>query len=374
MEPFRIEVPDAELADLRDRLARVRWAPEPPGNDYGVSGADVRKLVEHWRDGFSWRDVEARLNAHPQFTTVIDGATVHFLHVRSPEPDALPLILTHGWPGSVTEYLDVIGPLTDPRAHGLDPAIAFHLVIPSLPGFGWSTPAPEAGWGPRRVAAAWAVLMARLGYRRYGAAGNDWGSVISPEVGRTAPDSVVGVHVTQIFSGPEGNVPFYPPTVEPASVALLPPDEQALVAGLRHFQRTMASYHHVHAEQPQTLAYALTDSPVGLLAWNSQVMGGLDPDALLAHVAIHWVTHTAGTAPRIYLEDHREPVPTAPTTVPLGLAQFPNDAQAIPTYARRDHANIVSWHVYDRGGHYASQQAPDLYVDDIRQFYARLSS
>jgi hypothetical protein len=134
----------------------------------------------------------------------------------------------------------------------------------------------------------------------------------------------------------------------------------------------MASYHHVHAEQPQTLAYALTDSPVGLLAWNSQVMGGLDPDALLTHVAIHWLTHTAGTAPRIYLEDHRESVPTAPTTVPLGLAQFPNDAQAIPTYARRDHANIVSWHVYDRGGHYASQQAPDLYVDDIRQFYAQL--
>ena len=372
METFRIEVPDAELADLRDRLARVRWAPEPPGGDYGVSGSAVRKLVEHWRDGFDWRAVEARLNAYPQFTTDIDGATVHFLHVRSPEPDALPLILTHGWPGSVAEYLDVIGPLTDPRAHGLDPAIAFHLVIPSLPGFGWSGPAVDSGWSPRRIAAAWTVLMARLGYRRYGAAGNDWGSVISPEVGRSAPDSVVGVHVTQIFSSPEGNVPFHPPTVEPASVALLPPDEQALVAGLRHFQRTMASYHHVHAEQPQTLAYALTDSPVGLLAWNMQVMGGLDPDALLTHVAIHWLTRTAGTAPRIYLEDHRDPVPTAPTTVPLGLAQFPYDAQAIPTYARRDHSNIVSWHVYDRGGHYAAQQAPDLYSNDVREFFAQL--
>ncbi|GAA3437321.1 epoxide hydrolase family protein [Kutzneria kofuensis] len=372
METFRIEVPDAELADLRDRLARIRWAPEPPADDYGVSGPTVRKLVEHWRDGYDWRAVEARLNAYPQFTTTIDGANVHFLHVRSPEPDALPLILTHGWPGSVTEYLDVIGPLTDPRAYGFDPAVAFHLVIPSLPGFGWSGPVTEPGWGPRRIAAAWTVLMERLGYSRYGAAGNDWGAVISPEVGRTAPDSVIGVHVTQIFSGPEGDVPFHPPTVEPASVATLPPDERALVAGLRHFQRTMASYHHVHAEQPQTLAYALADSPVGLLAWNSQVMGGLDADALLTHVSIHWLTNTAGSAPRIYLEDHRNPVPSEPTTVPLGLAQFPNDAPAIPTYAHRDHANIVSWNVHDRGGHYGSQQAPDLYVDDVRQFFAQL--
>ncbi|MFI9380153.1 epoxide hydrolase family protein [Kutzneria sp. NPDC052558] len=372
METFRIEVPDAELADLRDRLARIRWAPEPPADGYGVSGSSIRKLVEHWRDGYDWRAVEARLNAHPQFTTTIDGANVHFLHVRSPEPDALPLILTHGWPGSVAEYLDVIGPLTDPRAHGLDPALAFHLVIPSLPGFGWSGPVTEPGWGPCRIAAAWAVLMRGLGYRRYGAAGNDWGSVISPEVGRVAASSVVGVHVTQIFSGPEGDVPFHPPTVEPASVAALPPDERALVEGLRHFQRTMASYHHVHAEQPQTLAYALSDSPVGLLAWNSQVMGGLDPDALLTHVSIHWLTGTAGTAPRIYLEDFRHPVPTTPTTVPLGLAQFPDDAQAIRTYARRDHANIVSWHLFDRGGHYGSQQAPDLYVADLQQFFAQL--
>ena len=372
METFRIEVPEAELVDLRDRLARVRWAPEPPADGYGVSGSTVRKLVEHWRDGYDWRAVEARLNAHPQFTTTIDGANVHFLHVRSPEPNALPLLLSHGWPGSVAEYLDVIGPLTDPRAHGLDPAVAFHLVIPSLPGFGWSGPVNEPGWGPHRIAAAWAVLMDQLGYSRYGVAGNDWGSVISPEVGRVAPDAVVGVHVTQILSGPEGDSRFQPPTVEPASVATLPPDERALVEGLRHFQRTMASYHHVHAEQPQTLAYALTDSPVGLLAWNSQVMGGLDPEALLTHVSIHWLTGTSGSAPRIYLEDYRNPVPTAPTTVPLGLAQFPYDAQAIRTYAHRDHANIVSWNVYDRGGHYAAQQAPDLYIGDIRGFFAQL--
>ena len=382
---FRIEIPQADLDELAQRLARIRWAdelpadpqapPNPliqPGWEYGVPLGWVRRLVDYWRKGYDWRAWEARLNAHPQFTTIIDGQPIHFLHVRSPEPNALPLVLTHGWPMSVAEYLDVIGPLTDPRAHGGDPADAFDLVIPSLPGFGFSGPTRQRGWNRYRIAAAWATLMDRLGYRRYGAAGNDWGSVISPEVGRVAPDSVVGVHVTQIFSGPEGDSPFYPPTVEPASVATLPPDERALVEGLRHFQRTMASYHHVHAEQPQTLAYALNDSPVGLLAWNSQVMGGLDPDALLTHVSIHWLTGTAGTAPRIYLEDHRDPVPTEPTTVPLGLAQFPNDAQAIRTYARRDHANIVSWNVYERGGHYGSQQAPDLYIDDIRQFFAQL--
>ena len=175
VRPFRISVADSELSDLRDRLDRVRWAPEPRGGDegYGVSRAFVQRLVAHWRERYDWRAWEARINSHPQFTTTIDGTNVHFLHVRSPEPGALPLVLTHGWPGSVAEYLDVIGLLSDPRGHGLDPAIAFDLVIPSLPGFGWSGPTPDTGWHPRRIAGAWAVLMRRLGYRRYGAAGHD---------------------------------------------------------------------------------------------------------------------------------------------------------------------------------------------------------
>ncbi|MFC7592413.1 epoxide hydrolase family protein [Nonomuraea antimicrobica] len=204
VRPYRIEIPEEDLAELRERLARTRWAPEPVGGDrgYGVPLARVRELAEHWRERYDWRGWEARLNAHPQFTTVVDGATVHFLHVRSPERDALPLVLSHGWPGSVAEYLDVIGPLSDPRGHGLDPSIAFHLVVPSLPGFGFSGPTPDTGWGPRRIARAWAELMRRLGYRRYGAAGNDWGSFISPELGRLAPESVVGVHVTQAWCPP----------------------------------------------------------------------------------------------------------------------------------------------------------------------------
>lgn len=194
IRPFRVAVPDRDLADLRDRLDRVRWAPEPSGSgeDYGVPGSFVQELVAHWREKYDWRAWESRINEHPQFITTIDGTSVHFLHVRSPEPGALPLVLSHGWPGSVAEYLDVIGPLSDPRGHGLDPAVAFDLVIPSLPGFGWSGPTPDTGWGPRRIAGAWAVLMRRLGYRRYGAAGNDWGSFISPELGRIAPQEVAG--------------------------------------------------------------------------------------------------------------------------------------------------------------------------------------
>jgi pimeloyl-ACP methyl ester carboxylesterase len=371
IRPFRIEVPDSELADLRDRLTRTRWAAQPYGGDdgYGVPLARVRELAEHWRDRYDWHVWESRLNAYPQFTTTVDGANVHFLHVRSPEPGALPLILSHGWPGSVAEFLDVLGPLSDPRGHGLDPEIAFDLVVPSLPGFGWSGPTPDTGWGPRRIARAWATLMRRLGYERYGAAGNDWGSHISPEVGRVAPDSVVGVHVTQLFSPPDGESMNFPPSADPPGLS---PDDQAALQGWRFFQHHMSSYHHVQSQQPQTLAHALADSPVGLLGWNSQVMDGLEPDVLLTHVSIHWLTGTAGSAARIYAESDRQEPPAGPTTVPLGLAQFRDDLPAIRAYAERDHARIVSWNTYDHGGHYAAHQAPDLLVNDLRTFFTPL--
>jgi pimeloyl-ACP methyl ester carboxylesterase len=244
--------------------------------------------------------------------------------------------------------------------------------VPSLPGSGFSGPTPDSGWGPGRIARAWATLMRRLGYRRYGVAGNDWGSVIGPEVGRVAPDEVVGVHVTQIFSLPDGELPYAPPTVDPPGLDDLSPVDRAGVEGLRWFQRTGGSYHHVQAQQPQTLAHALSDSPAGLLGWNCQVMGDLEPDVLLTHVSIHWLTGTAGSALRIYAEDAREEPAARPTTVPLGLAQFPHDAGGIRAYAERDHAKIVSWKVYDRGGHYAAHQAPALLVDDIRGFFAAL--
>jgi epoxide hydrolase len=207
---FRIEIPQESLDDLHDRLSRVRWASEIPGEpaeDYGVSLAWVRELAGYWRDGYDWRAAEARLNEYPQFMTEIDGQDIHFLRIESPEPGAIPLILTHGWPGSVVEFLNVIGPLTDPRAHGKDPSTAFELVIPSLPGFAFSAPLRDRGWSTQRTAAAWVTLMHRLGYERYGAAGNDAGSMISPEVGRLDPEHVIAVHATQVYSFPSGTRP-----------------------------------------------------------------------------------------------------------------------------------------------------------------------
>lgn len=373
--PFRIAVPDADLADLHYRLARVRWPSEPPGapDGYGVPGKHVRDLAAYWRERYDWRAWEARLNQYPQFMTTIDGTSVHFVHVRSAEPDAVPLILSHGWPGTFAEFLDVLGPLSDPRRYGLDPSIAFDLVVPSLPGSGWSGPAPDAGWGPRRIAAAWVTLMQRLGYRRFGAAGNDWGSYIAPEVGRAAPDSVIGVHVTQVQSLPDGESVYYPPSTDPPGLGGWDQADQMLLQGLRYFQRRLGAYGHVHAQQPQTLGYALNDSPAGLLAWACQVLGDLDHETLLTHVSIQWLTGTASSALRIYADHEREEPATEPTTVPLGLAQFQRDAHAIRAYAERDHARIVSWNSYDRGGHYAAHQEPELLAADIRGFFAALT-
>ena len=287
MTPFRIDMPQADLDDLRSRLERAHWPDElPGGGDYGVKQSYVRSLADRWLDGYDWRAVEARINRYPQFTTEIDGQRVHFLHVRSPEPDALPLIVTHGWPGSIVEFLDVIDPLADPRSHGGDPATAFHLVIPSLPGYGFSGPTREPGWTNYRIAAAWVELMRRLGYERYGAVGNDAGSMISPEVGRLDPEHVVGVHVTQIFSFPSG---------DPSEFADLTEQEASELATLQWFVENKFSFNTLMAQQPQTLAYAITDSPLGLLAWNAQLLGeDLDPDFALSNVMLYWLTGTAG--------------------------------------------------------------------------------
>ncbi|MGS2613999.1 epoxide hydrolase family protein [Micromonospora sp. LZ34] len=373
IRPFRVEIPQAALDDLADRLRRTIWPGEPPGvgGAYGMTTDRVRGLATYWLKAFDWRAVEARLNAHPQFVTEIDGQRVHFLHIRSSRPDATPLVLTHGWPGSVLEYLDVIGPLTEPA----DPAApAFHLVIPSIPGFGWSGPTGEAGWNRYRTARAWAELMSWLGYERYGAVGNDGGSLISPELGRIDPEHVLGVHVTQLFSFPSG---------DPAEFADLSEADQAALKHLQWFYENKFSFNQVHSQQPQTLAFALADSPVGLLAWNAQLFDeSLDDEFVVANVALYWFTGTAASAMRFYWEDaHAGEQPTGPTTVPTALAMFPGDFQSIRRFAERDHANIVRWTAYqadvegrgDVGGHYAAHQATDVLVDDVRAFFASVS-
>jgi epoxide hydrolase len=263
IHPFRIDVPQADLDDLKARLARTRWPDQLPGAgwDYGIPLDYVQELAGYWRTGYDWRVHEQTMNAFPQFTTAIDGQNIHFLHVRSTERDALPLIITHGWPGSVVEFMEIIGPLTDPRAHGADPADAFHLVIPSIPGFGFSGPTRDAGWNVNRIARAWDELMRRLGYPRYGAQGGDWGSSISRELGLVVPGHLIGVHLNMLF-----------PRVrdEPAD---LTNQERARLQAFRRFRSTGSGYYAIQSTRPQTLAYGLTDSPAGQLAWIAEKFG-----------------------------------------------------------------------------------------------------
>jgi epoxide hydrolase len=361
IQRFRIDVAQADLQDLAARLDRVRWTDELPGvgSSYGTPLTEVQRLVAYWRDGYEWREWEARLNAHPQYTTDIDGQRIHFLHVRSPQAGAFPLILTHGWPGSVVEYLRIIEHLT---------AAGFHLVIPSLPGFGFSGPTSEPGWGTARTARAWAELMRRLGYDRYGAVGNDAGSMISPELGRIDGEHVSAVHVTQIFALPSG---------DPAEFTDLSPEDLAAVRKLQWFMDNKFAFNLLLSQQPQTVAHALEDSPVGLLGWQLVLLGTdamtqpLDDDFILTNVASYWFTRTAGSSVRFYYENAKSKPPTEPTTVPIGLATFGGDFGGVRRFAERDHSNIVQWHTYDQpGGHYAAHIFPHILANDIERFFA----
>jgi len=366
VRPFRIDIAQSDLEDLADRLDRTRFVPEIPGsNDFGVAARRVRPLVECWRNRYDWRAWEALINIHPQFVTRIDGLDVHFLHVRSPAPNAFPLLLTHGWPMSIVEYLSVIGPLTDPPAHGRV-GQAFDVVIPSIPGFGFSGPVLEPDWNRHRVARAWAQLMDRLGYFRYGVHGNDVGAIISIEVGRVDPDRVAGVHVTQVFSLPSS---------DRRELAAMDDDDRDRVRRSEWFIRNKGAYLQLQSTQPQTLAHALGDSPVGQLAWNLQLFGDdVTDDYVITNVMIYWLTNTAGTsAVTAYFEPGQAPRSPELTTTPLGVATFADDVfQSVRPLAERDHGAITSWNVYGTGGHHAAHTVPGVLVDDIRRFFRPL--
>jgi microsomal epoxide hydrolase len=385
MLPFRIDIPQDQLDDLNRRIEATRWPDELPGVGWGrgVPLGYLKELAEYWRTSFDWRAAEAELNAHPQFVAEIDGAPVHFLHVRSAEPDATPLLLTHGWPGSVAEFLDVIGPLTDPRAHGGDPADAFHLVIPSIPGYGFSNPLPETGWDTNRIARAWAELMRQLGYDRYIAQGGDAGAVISLELGRIDPEHVIGVHVNMLMTFPSG---------DPAEFAALDERDQGRLGKLGRFDAELSGYMKLQQTRPQTLAYALTDSPIGQLAWIAEKFldwtgaeerpeEAVDRDRLLTIVSIYWLTATAGSSAQFYFEG-AEAVRAAaagavppPLTVPLGVAVFPDDIFVpIRSWADRDHQTISHWTEFEQGGHFAALEQPAALTGDIRTFARSLVS
>jgi len=380
IHPFTINIPQTELDDLRARLANTRW----PGALPGTSGGDgwrkgvpvdyLQELAAYWRDRYDWRAWEAKLNVHPQFTTEIDGQTIHFLHVKSAEPNALPLVLTHGWPGSFAEFLKVIGPLADPRAHGGAPSDAFHLVIPSLPGYGFSTPVRDAGWSTDRIARAWAELMQRLGYRRYGAQGGDWGAFVTRALGQVDPEHVAGVHVNAATFGfiPYGQVPEQ-------ELATFTAGEKTRLARLQNFLSDMNGYFQVQATRPQTVAYGLADSPAGQLAWIVEKFkewthaaavpeDAVERDHLLTNVMLYWLPNTAASTADLYYENvHSQPGQLPPPTTPTGVAVFAEDV-AIRRYAEQGN-NIAHWSEFDRGGHFAAMEAPDLLVDDIRKFF-----
>ena len=366
--PFAIDVPQVDLDDLHDRLGRTRWPDEADGVgwSHGAPLDHVRDLAKHWRTRYDWRGHEARLNAIPQFTTVIDGQPLHLLRVRSSRSDALPLLLLHGWPGSFVEFQEVIEPLTAGEP-------AFEPVVPSLPGFAYSSPLHGTGWEPRRIATALARLMADLGYERYGVHGTDWGASVARELGLIAPDHVIGLHVTRLSSGV--------PSEDEAD--LDDPEEHASVEATRRFQRELSGYGYLQSTRPQSLAYALTDSPAGQLAWIAERFRdwadphrGVDRDALLTNVSLYWFTATAGSAARIYYETAHGPggwgAATEPSKVPTGVAVLPHDL-SLPVRRIAERANnIVHWSRFDRGGHFAALEVPDLLTDDIRSMFRAL--
>jgi pimeloyl-ACP methyl ester carboxylesterase len=394
IRPFRIAVPQADLDDLRDRLARTRWPDELPGLGWsrGVPLPYLRGLAGYWADGFDWRKQEASLNALPQFVTGIDGQDIHFFHVRSPESDALPLLLTHGWPSSPVEFLKVVEPLTDPRAAGGDPADAFHLVIPSLPGYGFSTPVREPGWGNLfRVAAAWAELMGRLGYQRYAVHGTDVGAGVAGMLPMVAPGRVAGVHLTGTAAG----TPFGPPV----ELDGLSEADRERAERFNAFQADGLGYLQIQSTRPQTLAYALNDSPVGQLAWIVEKFqewtdpaaevpdDAVDRDQLLTGVSVFWFSGAGASSAHATYEGMQawrqmaalqaaEPAaaeaegPGAEAAgPPTGVAVFAADSTI---RARLDPGQTMHWSEFDRGGHFPAMEAPDLLVGDVRAFFRGL--
>ena len=373
IRPFHIQVDDAVLADLRQRLNNTRWPDAELVADWsqGAPLAWTKSICQHWATGYDWREREARLNRWAQFKTRIDGLDIHFVHQRSPHANAMPLLITHGWPGSIIEFLKVIGPLTDPTAHGGDAADAFEVVCPSLPGFAFSDKPRETGWGVERIARAWAVLMQRLGHARYGAQGGDWGSAVTRAIGAQDPDHCAGIHITLAMgSKPQ---PADPPT----------PEDQRALQGLAHYQAWDNGYSRQQATRPQTLAYGLADSPAGQAAWILEKFWawtdhGGDPlnllgrDELLDNVMLYWVSNTAASSARLYWESFGQRLPLT-VQVPTGVAVFPKEiVTPVRRWMEADFPNIQHWTEMPRGGHFAAFEQPALFVDDVRRFFRTL--
>jgi pimeloyl-ACP methyl ester carboxylesterase len=383
IRPFRARVPDAELTELRRRVRATRWPDRETVEDrsQGVRLDKLRALVEYWGGGYDWRKAEARLNALPQFVTKIDGLDIHFIHVRSRHPNALPLVVTHGWPGSVLEQLKIIGPLTDPTRYGGRAEDAFDVVLPSMPGYGFSERPTGGGWGPERIARVWDVLMKRLGYTRYVAQGGDWGAAVAHAMGRQAPAGLLGIHV---------NLPAtVPPEVAAAlgggpAPAGLSEKERAALEAADTFYRKHRGYSVMMATRPQTIGYSLTDSPAGLAAWMYDYNDGeperlLTRDEVLDAFTLFWVTNSAASAARLYWENGGRGLVTAAAqktdeiSLPVAVTVFPNEIYRAPeTWTRRAYRNLIYFHEVDRGGHFAAWEQPELLAAELRAAFRSL--
>jgi epoxide hydrolase len=371
IEPFRIATPEEQLADLRDRLRKTRWPEAETVDDWsqGIPLAYVKELCRYWSDEYDWRGTESRLNSIPQFTTQLDGLNIHFLHVRSPHRGALPLIVTHGWPGSIVEFLKVIGPLTDPVAHGGDASDAFDVICPSLPGYGYSERPNQTGWGVERIAGAWTQLMARLGYDRYGAQGGDWGAMVTTAIGHQDAAHLAGIHL---------NMPVARPTAE--DMAELTEQERVALAAAVHYQRWESGYFKEQSTRPQTVGYGLVDSPAAQCAWIVEKFwawtdcaghpeNAISRDELLDNVMLYWLPSTGASSARLYWESGRGS--SDPIVVPTGCSIFPKEiARTSRRWAARRYTDIRYWNELDRGGHFAAFEQPELFVQELRSFFA----
>jgi pimeloyl-ACP methyl ester carboxylesterase len=387
IRPFQIEIPEEQLDDLRRRIAATRLPSKELVADrsQGVQLGTIQELARYWASGYDWRACEARLNAVPQFKTEIDGVDIHFIHVKSPHENALPLIMTHGWPGSVIELLETIGPLTDPTAHGGSTEDAFDLVLPSIPGYGFSAEPAELGWWAGRVAQAWPVLMRRLGYTRYVAQGGDVGAFVTDAMGRQGADGLIGIH-TNLFVPGLGNPGAFPQNTE---------DERAAATAGATFRATGFGYFIEQATRPQTIGYALLDSPVALAAWmldhdtdayykiasafvEGKPSGNLTRDHILDNVSVYWLTATGASAARSYWENGQAQARTAgqtppPVTVPAGFTAFPGEISVTPrSWAEQAYPTLTYYNKADKGGHFAAWEEPELFSEEVRAAFRSL--
>jgi len=379
IDPFKISIPDAAIADLRERLGRTRWPdqPEDAGWELGTDLAYLKELVEYWRTGFDWRRQEQVLNAFPQFRAKVGDETIHFIHLRGKGPKPLPLVVTHGWPGSFVEMVKLIPLLADPTAHGSDAADAFDVVVPSLPGYGFSSKPKRRGTSPFQIAALWTELMQGLGYARFGAQGGDWGSAVSVCLGFKHPEQLLGIHLNFISSS------FAPPLNERERPVA--PDEQAFLDARSRWFDAEAGYNRIQATKPQTLGYGLNDSPAGLTAWiaekfrswtdcGGEIERSVSRDALLTNISIYWFTETISSSFRIYNEVRTQPLRFRSgerVTVPAALAIFPKEIPMPPRKYVERVFDVVQWTEMPRGGHFAALEEPRLLAEDVRRFFRR---